>query len=383
MLLVAVTAAVVVALALVIVATLTRGGGTLDVEPGINAASASLLQLDVLPARARVAAPGFSLTDQAGHPMSLSQFRGRAVVLSFNDDRCVDLCTLLAQDIVAADRDLGRAARDVAFVAVNANPFYPQVRYVRSWSDAHGLGREPNWWFATAAVPQLHSIWKRYGVEVQLDRQARTVVHSTQLYFIDPAGSEVAIGSFGTNAANTSLYGHAMAQMAADLLPAAGRPAVAGPVAPAPGSESAAIGGQAPAFALPALGEIGRTVSSASLRGRYAVLDFWASTCTACASELPHVEAAYEDLGRSVAFVGIDVSDQAAPALRLARRAGLTYPLAADTSGQVAGEYRVSGLPFTVILAPDGTVVTRHPGALSTEQLEYVLQNQDPTLEGR
>jgi cytochrome oxidase Cu insertion factor (SCO1/SenC/PrrC family) len=86
----------------------------------------------------------------------LSQFRGKAVVLSFNDDRCTDVCTLLAQDIVRADQDLGRTGRSrVAFVSVNVNPFYPQVRYVKQWSDQQDLGSLPNWHFGTAPVPNL------------------------------------------------------------------------------------------------------------------------------------------------------------------------------------------------------------------------------------
>jgi cytochrome oxidase Cu insertion factor (SCO1/SenC/PrrC family) len=72
--------------------------------PGVSQAASDLLQLDVLAPSNRFVARAFTLTDQYGHPVRLGQFRGRPVVLSFNDDRCPDLCTLLAQDIVLADR---------------------------------------------------------------------------------------------------------------------------------------------------------------------------------------------------------------------------------------------------------------------------------------
>src|SRR6185437_263707 len=116
-----------------------------DVAPGIDASAASLLDLNLLNGHDAVVAKDFTLTDQDGRPVSLDQYRGKVVVLSFNDDRCTDLCTLLAQDIVVANRDLGSMAQHVVFLSVNANPFYPGVASVRAWTDEHGLGGEKNW----------------------------------------------------------------------------------------------------------------------------------------------------------------------------------------------------------------------------------------------
>ncbi|MDA8365714.1 MAG: redoxin domain-containing protein [Actinomycetota bacterium] len=371
--------ALVVVLAVVLVAGVGSGSGsaTTDVAPGINTAAANLLQLDTLPAHSRIRAPDFTLTDQNDTPVSLSQFRGKVVVLSFNDDRCPDLCTLLAQDIVLADRYLGPAAARVVFLSVNVNTFYPEVRYVTSWTDDHGLGALSNWYFGTGPVSQLTAIRNRYGVYLQTDPATRTVVHGTQLFFVGPTGSEAAIGQFGTNAASTSLYAHAMAQMAVDLLPGSERVAVGGPQVPEPSPTDAAVGAPAPSFSLPRLGTPHRSLSSAKLRGSYVVLNFWSSTCTACVQEMPHVEQAYRDLGAKVDFVGVDVSDSPRAAAAFARRVGAAYPLVSDASGTLAGAYRLSGLPFTVILDPHGTVVIRHPGSLTTEQLEYIVENVD------
>lgn len=358
----------------------TRGsGGSPDVAPGISAPAARLLTLDVFGPSSVAPAPGFTLTDQYGQAVSLSQFRGKTVVLSFNDDQCLDLCTLLAQDIVVADRDLGPARKDVVFLSVNANPFYPQVSAVRQWTDEHGLGGEPNWLFTTGTPAQIESVWKLYGAEVEMDAATRTVVHSTGLYFIGPGGHQHAFGQFGTNAADTSLFAHSMAQMAVDLLPSSERVTVGGPSVPPPASGDGAIGSRAPGFDLARLNGGGR-LSLASLRGRYTVVNFWASTCTACVGELPHLEAAYKQYSSQVSFVGVAVSDSAAAARVFARRAGITYPLVADHSGVVAGAYAVPGLPFTAIVGPSGTVLVRHPGALTTEQLVYILQDFDPSL---
>ncbi len=378
-------AAGVLGAALVAFAVLARPGGGpgagADVAPGLNTAAANVLQLDLLSPADQYPAPSFQLVDQYGQAVSPSRFRGRAVVVSFNDDRCTDLCTFLAQDIVAADEDLGRASGQVVFLAVNVNPFYPGARWVRAWSDEHGLGAVRNWLFATGSPARLEPVWKHYGVYVGLDRKDRTVVHGTQLFFVGPAGKVAAIGDFGDNAASTSLFAHAMAQMAVDLLPAGRRPPVGGAV-PLPTRSDATVGAPAPPFRLPELGRPGRVLSSASLAGHYAVLDFWSSTCTACAQQLPVVEQAYRALGSKARFVGVDVSDPPQAGAAFAHRAGATYPMVSDAQGSLAGAYRVPGLPFAVVLGPNGVVLVRHPGVLSLEQLEYVVKTEVPGLGG-
>ena len=348
--------------------------------PGISAATAQLLSLGPLPAPGR-AAPDFSLTDQSGHPLSLSQFRGDSVVLSFNDDECTDLCTLLAEDIVRANRDLGPAAGHVVWLAVNANPFYPAVDAVQAWTDEHGLGDQPNWYFGTAQPSVLASIWRTYGIDVQLDDQTRTVVHGTEMFFIDPSGRERAIAEFGTASADTDLFGHAIAQMADDLLPAGERAShVGGPSAAAPSETNAAVGATAPGFSLPYLAGGRGTFHLSDLRGHYAVLSFWSSTCTACRSDLSNIEAAYRQVAPHLSFVGIDVADQQGPARTLAAETGLTYPLVSDQSGSAAASEKITGLPYTVVLDKSGQVLIRHPGLMTTEQLVYLLESDVPVL---
>jgi len=349
----------------------TGTSGATPVEPGIGPAASALLQLDILPPP-RDSAPDFALTDQHGRPTSISQYRGKAVVLSFNDDVCQDLCTLLAQDIAAADADLGTAAKNVVFLSVNVNPLHTSVKDVKTWTDSHGLGTTANWVFATGTARHLARAADQFHVPVTLDPKTHEVVHGTELFFIDPAGKEVALGQFGTQSANTALFAHAMAQTAVDLLPRAARSPVAGPSdSAAPG---VALNNPAPGFNLPQLNNPASDVSLARTRGKYTVVNFWASTCSACIREMPDLQKAHRTLGESVAFLGIDVADPAGPAAAFARKSGVTYPLLADANGTAAGAYRIPGLPFTAIIGPDGTLLVRHPGTFSAEQLEYIIQ---------
>jgi cytochrome oxidase Cu insertion factor (SCO1/SenC/PrrC family)/thiol-disulfide isomerase/thioredoxin len=376
----------VLALALVVVlivslvpAPSSHSSSTADTSAGIGRSAASLLELaDLGVSHTRM--PDFALTDQRGKPLTLAQFAGRAVVLSFNDDECQDLCTLLAQDVAAANRDLGPHAKNVAFVSINANPYHPSVAAVKTWTDAHGLGSAGNWYFGTGSAATLAAIAQRYGVPIALDAKTRTVQHGAQLFFIDPKGVQAQVGGFGTEAASTALFGHAMAQLAVSLLPTSERGPIGGPAVTASVARSAQLGDIPTPAQLPALGTPSAMVGTAPPAGKYEVINFWASTCTACVQELPDLQSVFEKHGSGVAFTGIDVSDAADSGLAFATHVGVTYPLASDSGGALAGRFQITGLPYTVILDPTGKVLVRHPGAFTAEQLQYVLETFDPGL---
>lgn len=136
------------------------------------------------------ATPGPGLVDQNGRRIHLSQFRGKAVVLEFMDPLCVDICPLLSQEIVLANRDLGPKAKDVVFLAVNVNSAHNSVAAVRAFTEEHGLASLPNWHFLTGPVQALQPVWANYGIDVQISPTTGAVVHSDQMYFIGPKGYE-------------------------------------------------------------------------------------------------------------------------------------------------------------------------------------------------
>lgn len=340
--------------------------------PGINSATSNLMSLSYV-SGASPAAADFHLTDQRGQAVSLAQFRGKAVVLSFNDDRCVDMCPLFAQDVVRADRYLGAAARHVVFLAVNVNPFYPQVSNVKAWTDNHALAKVSNWYFATGTVPALQKVWKAYGEVVQANHAKRTVSHDSLLEFIAPNGHVSAAGQFGEGAADVSPFSHGIAQMAVDLLPSAERASVGGHDATSSVATGGGIGQESPSFDLPSLGSAKSVLGSAAMRGHPVVLNFWASSCPDCRAEL----ASFAKLAKrepNLRFVGIDVADPSVSSARtLVHQAGTPYPVLSDSSGAVARAFRISELPTTIYLGPGGHVIVRHPGILTYDELAYTL----------
>ena len=120
-----------------------------------------------------------------------------------------------------------------------------------------------------------------------------------------------------------------MAQLAVSLLPGNARSLIGGPAVRASVANSAQLGDIPTPAQLPELGTPSVMVGTAPTAGKYEVINFWASTCTACVQELPQLQSEFVKDGRAVEFTGVDVSDPARSAVTFAAHADITYPLAA------------------------------------------------------
>ncbi len=125
----------------------------------------------------------------------------------------------------------------------------------------------------------------------------------------------------------------------------------------------------------------GDTLSLSDLEGQIVVMNFWASWCGPCVTEMPAFERVYteyRDLG--VTFLGIYSQDVELAARAFADRIGVTYPLATDDGGRLALEFGliepngVFPLPTTVLIDANGRVVRKFVGALREDLLRGFIE---------
>ena len=112
------------------------------IPASVSTQTADLMTLSPVPV---TSAPGFTLTDQTAHTMSLASLRGKVVVLEFMDPHCTDICPIVSQEFITAYRDLGRLASRVVFIAVNVNQYHLRVADVAAFSREQRLQRPQCW----------------------------------------------------------------------------------------------------------------------------------------------------------------------------------------------------------------------------------------------
>jgi cytochrome c biogenesis protein CcmG, thiol:disulfide interchange protein DsbE len=131
----------------------------------------------------------------------------------------------------------------------------------------------------------------------------------------------------------------------------------------------------APPFALPELLQPRRSVALADFAGKPLVINFWASWCFPCQTEMPLLESAYRSDHGAVQFLGIDTDDKRSAAIRFLAREHVTYPsLFMPERGPVATSYSLIGLPITIFVSSDGALVGRHIGQLNAPTLRAALR---------
>lgn len=131
---------------------------------------------------------------------------------------------------------------------------------------------------------------------------------------------------------------------------------------------AAAVGRAAPAFRLRTLD--GTVTALTDLRGRYVLLNFWASWCGPCRGETPALQAFHEEQTPGLVVVGANQQESPEAAREFAQAFAVTYPIALDRDGQVSGAYRVStGLPVSFLIDPEGVIERVYLGAVTDGDL--------------
>jgi len=170
----------------------------------------------------------FTLTDQNGRSTSVPAQPGRAVVLTFFNAPCNDICPVLAAEMEQADTDLGAAATDVEFVTVNTDPSALAQSAEEPVLSATRLTTLPNWHMVTGPLATLNTIWKAYGVSISVDKKTGLEAHNDVMAFIDsegdlryratPFADESTTGTFSLPAASIDRWGQGIASYAERLI---------------------------------------------------------------------------------------------------------------------------------------------------------------------
>jgi cytochrome oxidase Cu insertion factor (SCO1/SenC/PrrC family)/thiol-disulfide isomerase/thioredoxin len=299
-------------------------------------------------------APDFTLSDQFGQQVSLHSFRGKVVILAFNDSECTTECPLTTTAMMDAKAMLGKAASQVQLLGVDANPDAFSLEDVWSYSELHGMLRA--WHFLTGSLPQLKRVWKEYAVEAAVDRGE--ISHTPALFVIDPHGRKAKIYVTQMSYTAVGQLGQLLAQEASRLLP--DHPAVHSDlsyarVPPTTPSETVTV---------PRAG--GGTVTLGPGKSAHLFLFFatWDQETSGLAGQLDALNR-YQSLASRAGLPQLTAVDEGSVEpgqgtltsflQRLPHP--LSYPVAIDRSGKLADGYEVLGEPWFVLVSASGQLL--------------------------
>lgn len=117
----------------------------------------------------------------------------------------------------------------------------------------------------------------------------------------------------------------------------------------------------------------GQRVTLLDLRGKFVLVNFFASWCSTCKTEMPQLLAFSKSEARKVVILGVDYDDQNASAKSFMSSYGAKWPVIVDKSGQRALMWGVSQPPESFLVAPDGKVLTRIVGPTTSKQLSNLV----------
>ncbi len=132
------------------------------------------------------------------------------------------------------------------------------------------------------------------------------------------------------------------------------------------GDGGVGIGSAAPNATLSKLG-IDEPVSLDDYRGRWVLLNVWASWCGPCRTESPALQSFAQENRSKLAVIGVDTRDLSEDALNFVDEYGLTYAQWHDGDGSYAQDLGATGYPESFLVDPAGKLVAHYPGPFQDE----------------
>lgn len=135
----------------------------------------------------------------------------------------------------------------------------------------------------------------------------------------------------------------------------------------------------APDFSLPS--PFGDTISLSDQRGKWVILNFWATWCAPCKEEMPAFQNFVDNPPQSVQALGEVVliavnRDESAPIVqKFLAELDLSLTVALDKGSQISNRYGVLGMPTTYFIDPQGIVRAKHVAALDEDLLRRTLES--------
>jgi cytochrome c biogenesis protein CcmG/thiol:disulfide interchange protein DsbE len=332
------------------------GGEPLSVYVGQDQINLGLQEL----AGKLQAMPRFDLLDQSGRPFTNASIAGRTVVLAAFHTTCRETCPIYTGLFLQLRRQL---PPNTMLIEATTDPWHDSPTQLQAYAKAVGA----SWTFLTGSQAALTSLWAPFGVQLSAED-----THKSILAIIDEHGYVRAtyqgVPDVRTlpdplqarlDAQGRQNWHHGDGWGAAQVTDTLGDVRWLARQSPAGGQTAPPIGG-------PSL-QGGGHLSLSTYRGHPVVVNFFASYCVPCRTELPMLEQ--QTSQAHVSLLLVDERDNSGAARSLLTSVGVHAPAVADPDGTIGAGYGVQNLPETFFVQPNGTLEGSTLGQLTPDGL--------------
>jgi peroxiredoxin len=280
-------------------------------------------------------APDFTLTTLNGQSVTLSDYRGKPVMLNFWWATGCSYCRDQIPYLVEASEEM--AKEGLEFFTVSREDEVTMREFMQKQGYSF-----------TVAADSDSAAWESYHIS--------SIPHT---FFIDSDGiiRSTHIGAFK----DTSQVLSELGKIGLLVPPATAAKAVL------------EVGTPAPDFTLTTLN--GQSVTLSAYRGRPVMLNFWATWCPYCRGQIPYlIEASDEMTKKGLEFFTVSREEEAT-IREFMQKEGYAFTVAVDPDSAVWGSYHIGGIPHTFFIDSDGIIRSTHVGAFKdTSQVLDELQ---------
>ena len=118
----------------------------------------------------------------------------------------------------------------------------------------------------------------------------------------------------------------------------------------------------------------GKTSELAGRRGRPVIVNFWATWCGPCRTEMPELQAFYDDHHpKGLELIAVNIQESAEEVIQYRQMLGITFPTVLDRDGSVTRQYLIRGVPSTFFIDAQGTIRQVQIGPLNRKGLNDKL----------